>query len=118
MRNCDHGLGWRFNAAIAGAGVVDIESPAITADLGSTYEVELAAGHTIWTLPRDDARNRQGSSIWEVSAAMERSRREGKTVIPPMLILHGEKDERCPFSQAEGFRRALRHYDLKCEFVK
>jgi dipeptidyl aminopeptidase/acylaminoacyl peptidase len=35
-----------------------------------------------------------------------------------MLILHGEKDERCPFSQAEGFRRALQHYDLKYEFVK
>ncbi|KAI1056707.1 hypothetical protein LB507_001523 [Fusarium sp. FIESC RH6] len=118
VRNGDHGLGWRFNAAIAGAGVVDIESLAITADLGSTYEVELAGGHTIWTLPRDDTRNRQGSAIWEVSAAVERSRREGKPVIPPMLILHGEKDERCPFSQAEGFRRALRHYDLNYEFVK
>ncbi|RFN45495.1 hypothetical protein FIE12Z_10257 [Fusarium flagelliforme] len=118
VRNGDHGLGWRFKAAIAGAGVVDIESLAITADLGSTYEVELAGGHTIWTLPQDDTRNRQGSAIWEVSAAMERSRREVNPVIPPMLILHGEKDERCPFSQAEGFRRALRHYDLKCEFVK
>ncbi|KAJ4136512.1 hypothetical protein NW768_004127 [Fusarium equiseti] len=118
VRNGDHGLGWRFKAAIAGAGVVDIESLAITADLGSTYEVELARGHTIWTLPHDDTRNRQGSAIWEVYTAMQRSYREGKPVIPPVLILHGEKDERCPFSQAEGFRRALRHWGLKCEFVK
>ncbi|PTD04710.1 hypothetical protein FCULG_00001241 [Fusarium culmorum] len=118
VRNGLHGLGWHFNAAIAGAGVCDTESLALTADLGSTFEVELAGGHTIWTLGHDDTRNRQGSAIWEVSSAMEHARREGKTVIPPMLILHGEKDERCPFSQAEGFRRALRFYGLPCEFVK
>ncbi|RGP78783.1 peptidase yuxl [Fusarium longipes] len=118
VRNGMHGLGWRFNAAIAGAGVCDTESLAITADLGSTYEVELAGGDTIWTLSHDDTRNRQGSAIWEVSSAMEFSRREGQPVIPPMLILHGEDDERCPFSQAEGFRRALRFYGLPCEFVK
>ncbi|WXC66051.1 hypothetical protein SNK03_011836 [Fusarium graminearum] len=118
VRNGLHGLGWQFNAAIAGAGVCDTESLALTADLGSTFEVELAGGHTIWTLGHDDTRNRQGSAIWEISSAMEQSRREGKTVIPPMLILHGEKDERCPFSQAEGFRRALRFYGLPCEFVK
>lgn len=118
VRNGLHGLGWRFNAAVAGAGVCDTESLALTADLGSTFEVELAGGHTIWTLSHDDTRNRQGSAIWEVSSAMEHSRREGTTVIPPILILHGEKDERCPFSQAEGFRRALRCYGLPCEFVK
>ncbi|XEV06092.1 hypothetical protein FSHL1_011379 [Fusarium sambucinum] len=118
VRNGLHDLGWRFNAAIAGAGVCDAESLALTADLGSTFEVELAGGHTIWTLGHDDIRNRQGSALWEVSSAMECSRRERKTIIPPMLILHGEKDERCPFSQGEGFRRALRCYGLPCEFVK
>ncbi|CVK87272.1 related to peptidase yuxL [Fusarium proliferatum] len=70
VRNGLHGLGWRFNAAIAGAGVCDIESLALTADLGSTYEIELAGGDTIWTLNRDDTRNRQGSALWEVSSAM------------------------------------------------
>jgi dipeptidyl aminopeptidase/acylaminoacyl peptidase len=118
VRNGLHGLGWRFNAAIAGAGVCDTESLAITADLGSTYEVELAGGHTIWTLGHDDTRNRQGSAIWEVSDAMNESRRQGEPVIPPMLILHGDRDERCPFSQAEGFRRALRYHELPYEFVK
>ncbi|KAL3594408.1 hypothetical protein FPOAC2_08721 [Fusarium poae] len=118
VRNGLHDLGWRFNAAIAGAGVCDIESLALTADLGSTFEVELVQGHTVWNLGHDDTRNRQGSAIWEVSGAVEHSLREGKMVIPPMLILHGEKDERCPFSQAEGFRRALRYHGLPCEFVK
>ncbi|KAF4501639.1 peptidase yuxL [Fusarium agapanthi] len=118
VRNGLHGLGWRFNAAIAGAGVCDIESLALTADLGSTYEIELAGGDTIWTLDRDDTRNRQGSALWEVAAAVKHAKETGEMVIPPVLILHGDKDERCPFSQAEGFRRALRHWGLKCEFVK
>ncbi|EXL54105.1 hypothetical protein FOCG_07194 [Fusarium oxysporum f. sp. radicis-lycopersici 26381] len=118
VRNGLHGLGWRFNAAIAGAGVCDIESLALSADLGSTYEIELAGGNTIWTLNRDDTRNRQGSALWEVAGAVKHTKETGEMVIPPMLIFHGDKDERCPFSQAEGFRRALRHWGLKCEFVK
>ncbi|KAF9772129.1 hypothetical protein IL306_010187 [Fusarium sp. DS 682] len=118
VRNGLHGLGWRFNAAVAGAGVCDIESLALTADLGSTYEIELTGGDTIWTLNRDDTRNRQGSALWEVASAVKHTRETGEMVIPPMLILHGDKDERCPFSQSEGFRRALRHHGLPCEFVK
>ncbi|KAF4956236.1 hypothetical protein FSARC_11635 [Fusarium sarcochroum] len=117
VRNGLHGLGWRFNATIAGAGVCDIESLCMTADLGSTSEVELAGGDTIWTLGKGDTRNRQGSSLWEVAGAVEHSRRTGEPVIPPMLILHGANDVRCPFSQAEGFRRALRAHKLPCEFV-
>ncbi|SPO06036.1 related to peptidase yuxL [Cephalotrichum gorgonifer] len=117
VRNGLHDLGWRFNAAIAGAGVCEIEGLSLTADLGSTFETELAGGRAIWTLSRDDTRNRQGSALWEVAGAVEESRRRGEPVIPPMLILHGDKDERCPFSQAEGFRRALRAHGLPCEFV-
>lgn len=117
VRNGLHGLGWRFNATIAGAGVCDIESLAITSDLGSTYERELAGGDSIWTLDRHDTRNRQGSALWEVAGAVKQSRERGEPVIPPMLILHGDKDVRCPFSQAEGFRRALRTHGLPCEFV-
>lgn len=117
VRNGLHGLGWRFNATIAGAGVCEIESLALTADLGSTLEKELAGGYSIWTLGHDDTRNRQGSALWEVASAVEKSRHQEEPVIPPMLILHGDKDERCPFSQAEGFRRALRAHALPCEFV-
>lgn len=99
------------------SGCLEIEGLALTADLGSTYEKELAGGEAIWTLGRDDTRNRQGSALWEVAGAVEESRRRGEQVIPPILILHGDKDDRCPFSQAEWFRRALRAYGLPCEFV-
>jgi dipeptidyl aminopeptidase/acylaminoacyl peptidase len=118
VRNGLHGLGWRFNACIAGAGVCDIESLVMTSDLGSTYECELAGGETTWTLPKEDTTRRQGSALWEVFGAVQHTRQTGEAVIPPMLILHGEEDVRCPFSQAEGFRRALRTYGLPCEFVK
>ena len=118
VRNGLQGLGWRFNATIAGAGICDLDSNALTADLGSTYEPELNGDIVCWALKKDDTRIRQGSAIWEVANAMEESRSRGEPVIPPMLILHGEQDVRCPFSQAEGYRRALRHYGLPCEFVK
>jgi dipeptidyl aminopeptidase/acylaminoacyl peptidase len=116
-RNDLHGLGWRFNATIAGAGISDLESIAMTSDMGSTFEAELNGGRTPWTLPHDDTRNRQGSALWEVSEAVEEASRRGEPVIPPMLVLHGEKDMRCPLSQAEGYRRALRTHGLPCEFV-
>ncbi|KAF5664292.1 peptidase yuxL [Fusarium heterosporum] len=118
VRNGLHGLGWRFNAGIAGAGICDIESQALTADLGSTFEAELAGDQSIWNLNKDNIARRQGSAIWEVFGAVEHTRRTGEPVIPPMLILHGEDDVRCPFSQAQGFRRALRAHGLPYEFVK
>ena len=117
VRNGLHGLGWRFNGTVAGAGICDIESLALTSDLGSTGEAELNGWLSPWTLDRDDTRGRQGSALWEVASAVKESRRRGEPVIPPMLILHGENDERCPFSQAQGFRRALRAHDLPCEYV-
>lgn len=116
-RNGLHGLGWRINATIAGAGISELESITLTSDMGSTFEAELTSGRPPWTLSRDDTRNRQGSALWEVSAAVEESRKRGEPVIPPMLVLHGEKDVRCPLSQAEGYRRALRTHGLPCEFV-
>lgn len=118
VRNGLHGLGWRFNAGIAGAGISDMDSLAWTSDVGSTFQAELNGGLVAWNLDRDDTRGRQGSAIWQVANAVEESRRRGgEMVIPPLLILHGEQDGRCPFSQAEGFRRALRTHGLPCEFV-
>ncbi|KAK2603582.1 hypothetical protein QQS21_004262 [Conoideocrella luteorostrata] len=117
VRNGLHDLGWRFNAAVAGAGVCDLESLVLTGDLGSTYEIELSGGLAAWNQSPDDTRARQGSAIWEVAGAVEESRRRGEIVIPPMLILHGDMDDRCPFTQGQGFRRALRAHGLPCEFV-
>ena len=38
-------------------------------------------------------------------------------MIPPVLILHGEKDIRVPLEQAVAFRRALQHARLPFEYV-
>jgi dipeptidyl aminopeptidase/acylaminoacyl peptidase len=115
-RNGLHGLGWRFNATIAGAGICDWDSNAITSDAGQVFESELM-GRPPWTLNKDDTANRQGSALWEVAHAVAESRRLGEMVIPPMLMLHGKDDMRCPFSQAEGYRRALRAHGLPYELV-
>ncbi|OAQ61056.1 acylamino-acid-releasing enzyme [Pochonia chlamydosporia 170] len=117
VRNGLHGYGWRFNAAIAGAGICDIDSLPLTADSGSSFDRELNNGKLVWTMDCDDIGNRKASALWEVASAVGKTRKTGEMIIPPMLILHGEADLRCPFSQAEGFRRALRAHGLPCEFV-
>jgi dipeptidyl aminopeptidase/acylaminoacyl peptidase len=117
VRNGLHGHQWRFNAAIAGAGICDIDSLPLTADTGASFDGELNGGKLVWTMERHDISNRKASALWEVASAVREARQCGKMVVPPMLILHGESDLRCPFSQAEGFRRALRAHGLPCEFV-
>ena len=37
--------------------------------------------------------------------------------LPPVLILHGEKDERVPLSQAVTFHRAVRDQEAPVELV-
>ncbi|KAI1847613.1 hypothetical protein JX266_006465 [Neoarthrinium moseri] len=110
VRNGTHGLGWRFSGAICGAGVTDWDAMAMTSDIG--YEQAQFAGHAPW---RGESRHVHvsGSAIREFPAAA----REGR--IPPLLILHGEQDERVPVSQAHGFRRALDEAGLmsQTEFV-
>ncbi|KAK5130757.1 hypothetical protein LTR08_001702 [Meristemomyces frigidus] len=101
VRNGTHGLGWQWQGAIPGAGVSDGDTMILTSDLGC-FQAALAAGGKPWTLRKDDVRNRLGSAIWEVADALE-----SKVPIPPMLILHGEKDERVPLEQAVGMRRAM-----------
>ncbi|GAB1736770.1 hypothetical protein NU219Hw_g8800t1 [Hortaea werneckii] len=86
---------WRFRVAIPGAGG------------------QLAgSGEPPWRLGRGDVRNRATSAIWEVKEGVEKG-----VTIPPMLILHGEKDERVPLEQGRGMRRALEGIGVPCEFV-
>ena len=117
VRNGLHGLGWRFNAGVAGAGICDLDSLCGTSEEGSTFDVELSNGKVAWAVDPNDTTNRQGSALWEVAGAVRTAKEKGELVIPPMLILHGEQDVTCPFSQAEAFRRALRAHKLPCEFV-
>ncbi|CEJ88808.1 hypothetical protein VHEMI04837 [[Torrubiella] hemipterigena] len=118
VRNGLHGLGWRFNAGIAGAGVSDIDSLAGAAEMGSTLDNEQNNGHLVWTMERDSLHNRNGSALWEIKAAVREATLRNEVVIPPMLIVHGSDDTSCPFSQSEAFRRALHAYSLPYEFVR
>jgi dipeptidyl aminopeptidase/acylaminoacyl peptidase len=117
VRNGLHDGGWRFKAAVSGASICDIDSMALTSDLGSCFEPELSRDGVIWNMDRDDTRNRAASALWAFKEAAERASIENATIVPPMLILHGEADPRCPVSQAHGLRRALRYYGLPFELV-
>jgi len=65
----------------------------------------------MWNMEKSDLKTRAGSALWEFKHAALDGR------IPPMLMLHGEKDTRIPISQAWGFRRALDQAGLPFEFV-
>lgn len=111
VRNGKHGHGWKFKAGIAGAGVVDWDAMTLTSDYGATFQSHFA-GKSPWKTEKTDVAGRKGSAIWEFKAAAE----EGN-IIPPILILHGESDDRVPLSQAVGFRRALQGAGLPFEMV-
>lgn len=117
MRNGMHGLGWRFKASIPGAGICDVDSLVMTSDAGSTVLAEFNAGQKPWTVPKTETRGRKGSALWDIYAAVEESKRTGQMVIPPMLILHGDADNRVPYTQSVGMARALRMLGLPHEFV-
>ncbi|ORY65781.1 Alpha/Beta hydrolase protein [Pseudomassariella vexata] len=68
-------------------------------------------GTAPWRTKKDDVSTRTGSALCEFKGAAEAG------TIPPMLILHGEKDGRVPITQAWGFRRALDEAGLPFEFV-
>ncbi len=103
------GSDWKIKGAICGAGVTDWDMMSMTSDL-PTFEAELA-GMAPWQAGRDrgkaDVTGRQGSAIWEMKAK----------AIPPILILHGEKDERVPLTQAVAFRRGCQYYGVPFEMA-
>jgi dipeptidyl aminopeptidase/acylaminoacyl peptidase len=109
VRNGAHGFGWRFQGIFAGAGVTEWDSMSLTSDIG--YQQAEDAGGEIWNMDKSDVRTRQGSALWEFKDAVREHR------IPPMLMLHGERDARVPVTQAWGFRRALDHAGLPFEFA-
>ncbi|KAH0380337.1 putative acylamino-acid-releasing enzyme, partial [Aureobasidium melanogenum] len=117
VRNGLHDYDWKFKAAVAGAGISDSDSMALTSDLGSVFQPELHNGRVMWNMDRNDTRNRQASPLWEFSDAIKRSQQSNTMVIPPMLILHGEEDTRCAVSNAWGMRRALESQNLPFELV-
>ena len=111
MRNGLHGNGWKFQAAIPGAGVADADSMCFTSDLG-VFQADLQ-GKAPWSITDiTDVSARRGAPIWEFAAAVEKG-----GVIPPMLILHGEQDVRVPIEQSRSFRRGLESAGLPFEMA-
>lgn len=117
VRNGLHGLGWKFQAACPGAAVSDLDTMAMTSDVGSSAQVEFNYGRSPWNEEENESRNHAGSALRQFSAAVKKSKELGTMVVPPMLILHGEDDVRVPVSQAWGVRRALQSEGLPFELV-
>ncbi|MGH4001806.1 MAG: serine hydrolase [Pseudonocardiaceae bacterium] len=92
----------RFAAAVAGGAIVDLTSMAGTSDVGLGL-----------------ARQELGGAPWERSDEFaEMSPLTGvQDVRTPTLLLHGDRDERCPFGQAEQWFTALHNLDVPTRLV-
>jgi dipeptidyl aminopeptidase/acylaminoacyl peptidase len=93
----------RFKAAVIGAGVTDWGMMVATSDLPD-FERELGG-----SAPWEGVGPHHHAELSPVSFA--------GAVTTPTLILHGEKDERVPVSQAIAFHRALRERDVPTQLV-
>lgn len=95
---------FHFRAAVCGGGVVDWDMLTMSSDVPSAEE-ELAGGAP-WDMDIDFLKTRHSSPIWHM-----------KDIKTPILILHSEKDERVPVSQALAFYRGCLHHKYSCDMV-
>jgi dipeptidyl aminopeptidase/acylaminoacyl peptidase len=93
----------RFRAGVMGAGVSDWGMMVAESDV-PTFEASLG-GSTAWEGPGPHRHD-------ELSPISYAHR-----VTTPVLILHGEEDERVPVSQGRFFARALREHGVEFELV-
>ena len=96
-----------FKAAVCGGGITDWDMLVMSSDI-SAVEAEMAGGAP-WTMDANDLRTRHASAVWHVAI--------GVGTKTPVLILHSERDERVPLSQAIAFHRACLHQDIPCQMV-
>ncbi len=93
----------RFRCGVMGAGVSDWGMMVAQSDL-PTFEAGLG-----------------GSTGWEGIGPHQHDRVSPISFVhrvkTPVLILHGERDERVPVSQAQFFARGLRHYGVPNDLV-
>jgi dipeptidyl aminopeptidase/acylaminoacyl peptidase len=93
----------RFRAAIMGAGISDWETLVATSNVPG-FERDLT-GRAPW----DEVPSGQKIGYSPIKFA--------RNVRTPVLILHGEEDDRIPLGQAVGFYRALKENNVDTEFV-
>jgi len=94
----------RFATGISMDAVNDCASLYGASDVGWSMETELAS----------DVAADAGAALFERSAL-----RAARAIVAPLLIVHGERDQRCPINQAEQLYTALRFgTDVEVEFVR
>ena len=93
----------RFKCAVMGAGVSDWGMMVATSDI-PTFEQRLGGGNPY------ESPGPHEFDKWSPISYVHRA-------TTPTLILHGEKDERVPVSQAIFMHRGLREYDCETELV-
>lgn len=93
----------RFKAAVVGAGPTDWGMMTATSDM-LAFQRELGG-----SAPWDGAGPHRFAQLSPISFASR--------VDTPVLILHGQNDERVPVSQAVSFHRALRERGVRSELV-
>jgi dipeptidyl aminopeptidase/acylaminoacyl peptidase len=99
----------KWKGAICGAGVTDWDMLAMSSDM-PFFEAALA-GTAPWACKdKSNVEGRYGSAVWEMASMKPEDR-------TPVLILHGEADERVPLSQAVAFHRGCLEMGWPCEFV-
>ena len=93
----------RFRSAVAGGVVADLPSFAGTSDIGVGF-----------------ARTELGVMPWENPDQLAASSPQAMVggVTTPTLIVHGERDDRCPIGQAEQWFSALRARGIETELVR
>lgn len=95
---------FHFRPAVCGGGITDWDMLNMSSDVSSTG-AELAGGAP-WTMEPDSMETRRSSAVWHM--------KETKT---PILILHSERDERVPLSQATAFHHGCLCHNVPCEMV-
>ncbi|KAJ5806788.1 WD40-like Beta Propeller [Penicillium riverlandense] len=116
--------GFQFRAALCSAGVTDWDLMTMTSDAywfeadmagGSPWDVDSNAEENATETEKEGRQSktwirqtagRRGSALWHM-----------RNVKTPILIIHGEADERVPLSQAVAFYRACIHNNVPVKMV-
>lgn len=94
----------RFKVGVAGGAVTDLEAMYGTSDIGPWFGLYETRG-----------------DLWDTRETYRRLSPIQYTdrVTAPLLMMHGEADDRCPIGQTEGFYTALAMHALApCEMVR
>ena len=93
----------RFRAAVIGAPVINLLSMYGTSDIGVSF------GESHWG----------GKLADNINKFIDRSPlKYVNNITTPVLLLHGEKDYRCPIGQSEEFFVSLKRLNREVEFIR